>query len=301
MDFQRFEKEVMERLAIKLGDGYRLESFTRDGINGTKKHSLLVIGPDTNIHPSIKMDECYMIYMLGKANIQQMVDEIESCCKDDRKATDIDISSFVEWEKVKKRIFCKLINTDKNRTLLNKVPHREFLDLSVVYYIHIGKMGVENDFITQIYSEHMELWGVCEDDLYREAWKNMRVIDRIKLIGLADVIKQADDWNATINVVEETDVPMYVLTDKDNLGGAAYMSDNNTLMQIAKYIGGDFWVLPSSTHEVILLPFDEFGCRAEVLAQMVSEINDTQVEPDEILSYHVYHYRRDTNELEIAA
>ena len=92
---------------------------------------------------------------------------------------------------------------------------------------------------------------------------------------------------------------MYVLTNQSRLYGAAELLDGNMLKRIAEQLQGDYMILPSSVHELIVLkdtdrPHNE-------LADMVKEINSTCLAPDEVLSNHVYRYDRKTREVSIAA
>ena len=65
-----------------------------------------------------------------------------------------------------------------------------------------------------------------------------------------------------------------------------------------RQIGEEFYVLPSSIHEVILLPVSYSGNPAELEA-LVKEVNETCVTPEDYLSGHVYRYFSDTGELKI--
>ena len=65
-------------------------------------------------------------------------------------------------------------------------------------------------------------------------------------------------------------------------------------------MGDGFIVLPSSIHETIILPPKD-AKKYEGLAKMVREVNDTQVDREERLSYHVYVYSRDEEMLRIVA
>lgn len=71
--------------------------------------------------------------------------------------------------------------------------------------------------------------------------------------------------------------------------------------RVAGFFKSDFWILPSSVHEVLLLPAGQFGEDAQGLAGLVKEVNDTHLAPEEILSYHVYRYTRLTGEITVAA
>ena len=54
-------------------------------------------------------------------------------------------------------------------------------------------------------------------------------------------------------------------------------------------------------HECILVSEDGDGASAQELAEIVREVNDTQVAKEEILSYHVYRYDRKNENITIAA
>ena len=65
----------------------------------------------------------------------------------------------------------------------------------------------------------------------------------------------------------------------------------------AEIIGGDYYILPSSCHEVILVP-DTLEVKAKDLCEMVKEANRTVVEDKDILSDNVYHYSKDERRLD---
>lgn len=69
---------------------------------------------------------------------------------------------------------------------------------------------------------------------------------------------------------------------------------------IADQIGDRFIVLPSSVNETIILPPKDVT-EYEGLAAKVREVNDTQVDVEDRLSYHVYVYSRDEEMLKIVA
>ena len=96
---------------------------------------------------------------------------------------------------------------------------------------------------------------------------------------------------------EQNKTPMYVLTNRQKLLGAACMIYPHAIKDFAKRLEKDVYILPSSVHEVILLPFSDYISK-EYLAQMVTEINSTQVEEYEVLADSVYYYRRSKDRIE---
>ena len=89
---------------------------------------------------------------------------------------------------------------------------------------------------------------------------------------------------------------MFVLTNESNLFGAACIIYPNLLQHYAAEAQTDFYILPSSIHEVILVPTLDCDNYPE-LSEMVQEVNDTQLQDDEILSIHAYYYSRKSNEI----
>ena len=97
----------------------------------------------------------------------------------------------------------------------------------------------------------------------------------------------------------EGKTPMYVLTNRKRCNGAACVLYEQVLENFAKKINDNLYILPSSVHEVIMIPAS-FAGKASQLREMVEEINATQVEDEEVLSDSVYFFNRMTKKLELA-
>lgn len=173
------------------------------------------------------------------------------------------------------------------------IPHRIFMDLAVVCYAVAKNHAQENIGTILIYNGHMEMWGQEEETLYQTAKMNMRADGVAGFTVIETIIKRtAPDITfpaAPGNVLRNTS--MYILTNRRKCFGAAEILDKKILRMIADKVGDSFLVLPSSLHETIVLPpkgESEYG----YLAGMVREVNDTQIDIGEWLSYHVYTYSR---------
>ena len=92
---------------------------------------------------------------------------------------------------------------------------------------------------------------------------------------------------------------MLVATTQEVFMGAAVIQYPGFMEQAAEQIGGDFFVLPSSIHEVLLIP-DDGKADFHELAAMVQSINETQVAPADRLSDNVYHYDKTDRVFELA-
>ncbi len=301
MEYESFLKGLTEDLQERLGEGHILKRQTIHGLNGTERHTLMVMGGDLPAFPCFHLDKRYKDYMSGQVSISRAAQEIAADYLDGSHRVSVDISCFMEWELVRHRILGKLVNTERNVNFLQEAPHREFLDLSLVYYAEVY-VGVENAFGTvQIKNGHMAYWGVDEDALYQEAWKRINAKGEACLCSMADIFAPLSEGMGLPGYGLQEGIPMYVLSNKRGLNGAVEICSPNALQEAAAHIGGDLWVLPSSIHEAILFPCSQYNDDVQQLAAIVRDINKTEVSPDEILSDHVYHYSREDRRLEIAA
>lgn len=147
----------------------------------------------------------------------------------------------------------------------------------------------------------MLYWGVDEGTLYQTAMENMEDADDMAFECMDELLTPC--WDAEQEAKKELlkGCPMYVLGNKSRINGAVQMCSKDVMGRVSGFFKQDFWILPSSIHEVILLPAGEYGEDAGELARIVKDVNDTQLAPEEILSYHVYRYSRLTGEVSIAA
>lgn len=189
---------------------------------------------------------------------------------------------------------------------LTDCPFIKALDLAVTFRVlveeeqsRIGTVLVSN--------EMMKWWHVSETDLYKTAAANMQRLWKDVLEPIQDMVHEmaegpmAEAYDAFLEERSETGtMPLYVLTNEIRLNGASVLFYTDCLKRFASDIGRDFFVLPSSIHEVLLLPvMDEMS--AWDLRQIVGTMNHQVVSDEEVLSDHVYRYLHKCNKLIIAA
>ena len=76
---------------------------------------------------------------------------------------------------------------------------------------------------------------------------------------------------------------MFCLTNESKMNGASLLLQEDIRKQIGECLGSDYFVIPSSVHEVLILP-DNGIFQVPELNAMVQEVNETQVERQEQLS-----------------
>ena len=152
-----------------------------------------------------------------------------------------------------------------------------------------------------------DLWGVDEDELFKIALLNTQRLFRGSVMSMASVMmdllsdRMDDEYSSEFfdMVVSEDMVPMYVCSNNQKLNGAGVILYKDLLKQFAEKTGSDFYILPSSIHETLLVPVSD-QMEVEALRSMVREVNATQVAPEEVLSDNVYIYRREDDKISLA-
>jgi hypothetical protein len=306
LSFEEFKTEVADRVE-KLANGrFRIRVMENLKNNGLKLTGLSAVRDGTNIYPTVYLENYYMNYIRNVNNVDEIVDMVygKLDSEDNNLPFSVDVQDFIQWERVKPNVYSKLINADKNGELLSQIPHRRFMDLAEVYYVKLG-YNEEKDAIgtIQITDKHIRLWGVNENALNRVAHENMES-NEPQVMKMYDIIKEyigVDENFEWENKGNKDDVCecMYIITNNERNFGAAELLRRDILCDIADRLQSDIIILPSSIHELIVIP-DENGDNEE-LARMVKEINITQVAVDEVLSDHVYRYERENKAVSIAA
>lgn len=240
------------------------------------------------------MNDFYESYLNGE-DLDDIVDSIVNILKKSTISPDFDVDDFLNLDKVKDRIMIRVINFDLNEKLLSEVPHRKFLDLAVCYYVYISDEHFENASVL-INNSHASMWKLSEKELYEIAMKNMSNNMKPEITTLADTLRRIIDMREKdeadiLGFLEEENCGMYILSNSLNHYGASSILDNDTLKRFSDDIESDFYILPSSVHELILLPAVNVES-VDCLNNMINEVNETQVPKQDILSDHAYFYNR---------
>ena len=306
MSMEGFCKCVQMDFQKQLGDRYSVTVKDVVKNNGMKLKGLIIQAPHQNICPTIYLEYFYQMYCENQADDDSLKDielAIFRTYLRDGNNKKIEMSWFMEWSKVKERICCKLINYESNRELLKQLPHIQVLDLAVVFYYSFQDSILGSGTI-QIYNSHLEMWGVTKEELLEVAKENTQKLFPCVIDSMMQVVKEmmraeglpydAEDFSAT-------ESPMYVVSNKQKEYGAINLFNVELLRDFANTKNKcNFWILPSSLHEVLLVPDDGNVGVAELL-NMVTEVNSTQVMPEEVLANSIYKFVYATGEVRLEA
>lgn len=291
MDVNIFAEKVQERLLQRLGAGYEIIVRKFQKNNGVYLWGVMIIAGDRNVSPTIYLEPFWKAYEKG-IPMYLLIDKLIQIYKQDVPAENVDMSFFQFFEKVKDRICYKLIHAGSNEELLKKVPHMRYLDLAICFYYAYENQALGDGSIL-IRNTHMDEWKTSVEELFRLAETNTRRLFLPECEPMETVLKKLLHGPEKDILEESTDffpqIPMMVLGNHKRTQGAACMIYPLLLEQLAEQMQANLYILPSSIHEVILLP-DIPGVIPARLKEMIAEVNATQVEPEEKLSDSLYYY-----------
>lgn len=291
MNFETFVESIVEALQERMGDRYEIRVIHVTKNNGVELTGVAIIRQEDSVFPTIYLEGLYEEYLSGE-EIDSLAGRIINCHEEQSMALNLDMDFFHDYNSVKDRIFYKLVSFAENKKFLEDAPHIRWHDLAVVFYYALEDEVMEGASIT-INRQHMMMWKQNAESLYRTAGRNTKRDMPELLVSIRELVEDVTG----ISVQGEDDLPMYVLTNKDKRFGASAMLYSKQMEELAERFGCDLLILPSSVHEVLLLPDDH--CQEYTFyRQMVSEVNRTQVEPEEVLSYGLYRYCRINAEIE---
>lgn len=196
----------------------------------------------------------------------------------------------------KKSLFVKLVNTERNESLIEQSISKEFLDLSAVVRV-VLKMDKEGMASMALSKGDAEILGMTEEEIYAAALANTLRLFPPKLMNLGRYVEMSIGAELPLG---EDEVTTYILTNQKEVDGAIYFMSPEVVGAIAEALEDDLYILPSSVNEVLLVRASELEGGVDELKEMVRDVNGTVVSEKDILSYSVYHYDKE-NGITIAA
>lgn len=290
MEFHIFVEKVVATLKESLGEAYEIQVTEVVKNNNIHLTGVVITKRPANVSPTIYLNQYYQKYQ-EEGNFQQTVGEMMALYEQQAKKLQLDMSFFTDFTQVKERLYHKLVHYEKNKKMLEDVPHIRWNDLAVVFYYAMEQDVVGRATIT-IRKEHLAIWKQEEGMLFAIAQENMRRDMPELLVPMKELLEEMTG----VELEKQYDVPMYVLTNKEKIFGASVLLYSEKLQELAEKTGKNLLILPSSVHEVLLMP-DEEDREYGFYRQMVEEVNTTQVDPEEVLSYSLYCYDRQKKEI----
>lgn len=304
--FEEFTKAVVEGLFESNPEfkaSAKVETHEVIKNNGIKLTGISIQRKDSNVSPNIYAEDLYRSYIDHDKSIEEIIAKVETLYlkgMEEYPSYGFDPDALKDYSWVKERLSAKLLNAEMNEELLASIPHILIGDLAVAFIIVLPSED-EGQGSILIKEDMLNCWSVTKETLFADATSNFvatadSMID--VLCGMTGMTREEME-NAPFAPASNDETVMTVISNKSKIFGAFAMIEGSALKKVAENVGKNLYILPSSVHELIAVP-DNGKADAEILKTMVREVNDTQVSKPDLLSYNVYYYDAEANELKYA-
>lgn len=294
MDYESFKEKFVEDLKERLdeqGADVKVSVNTINKLNESYE-AVTVTPEDSNIGVNIGIDKFYDAMENGRSYDEVVDKAVEVVNSGITQRPDFDIDSLSDYSQMKEKLAMEVVSAEANKEMLETVPHQNMEDMAVVYrfVLNSDDEGRASILVT---NQLLESMGVTPEQFHADAMENAPQIKPVEIKGMSEVmaemmgVEQAEMMG--IFPVAPEDEKIFVATVPDKVHGAGVLAYQNFMDQAAGRAGGDFYILPSSIHEVLIVP-DKGEMGLKDLEAMVKEVNATQVAPADKLTDSVYHY-----------
>lgn len=281
-------EKIRKMVKDTLGNRYTVSS-QKILKKGLMRNTICIHNSDENMSPLIYIDEWLDDIKNNKAdenNVAEKVLNLYYSITYEYLEKEIDTNHVTAKDYVLNNVKYKLINKEKNMSNISFFPHREYIDLLVVFYVPVLEKTAEYVVTNNL----MDYIGVSVEEL-DDAAKINTLKEGFVAQPLSELFEEC----------KELDKPRFiVITNFTNFNGANVLLFTEELKKQSEQYQSDLIIIPSSVNEVIIIPYnDVHECDLHIVADMVKIVNETDVEPDEVLSDSLYVYSKEKDEIKI--
>ena len=297
MDYENFKEELIEGLKENFETrGIEGMSFRDQGqvnkLNGGYD-GVVVTPQDSAIGVTVNMTKLYEAHENG-APLGEIIDKAADMVVNGLdNQPKIDVATLTDYDQMREKLIMEVVSTEANKEMLSNIPHKEMEDMSVVYRFDMGT-NEDGRATILVTNQLMDSMGINAEQLHADAVENAPKIKPVEIKGMGEVLSEMmgmspEDMAMMGMPTDPADEKIFVATVPDKVHGAGVLAYQDFMDQAAERVGGDFFILPSSIHEILIVPdTGEMGLKD--LKNMVQEVNATQVAPEDKLTDSVYHY-----------
>lgn len=290
MNFEEFKAWVKENITSKdWKETSQVEISVVKKNNGVSKAGLSIREDEHDVSPLLYLDDYYIHYQNGEL-LENIIRNIRADYDKKVQMAAVKIPNLQEFENIRGRVIYRLVNYEKNKEILEDCPHIRLYDLAVTFHwvARIDDVGVSTSLIT---NKQVKEWGVSVNDLVLAARQNTPRLFPAQIIDMEEMLAGMVSF-----ILYPSTIPMYILTNKQELNGASALLYGDILKDFANKKGADMYILPSSIHEVIMVPADRINDPTKLLS-IVHDANTTVVSIGDVLSDSVYYYDRKKDQI----
>ena len=302
MTKEDFIRLVADRLPDYFSEDLKISNISaKEVVKHNDQHRLGIefTFAGSNFSPVIYPDSLFEDYQAGKPLeeiLQALSHTIEKSLPEVPGITKETVTqALLDYESARHHLSIRLCDPDLNRELLENAVHSKVSDFEAIYQLKFTLPGEGVGYST-ITPAMLDSWGISMETLQKDAatctWAEYPILSPMgnmisyltsglslpNLLETGEPIQMSDDM-----------FPAFVLSNDRAMQGASLITLPDLLDQIGDIVQDDFYILPSSLHEVIIVP-QNTQMTLDGLSEMVHSINESQVATEDLLSDKVQHY-----------
>ncbi len=295
MGYETFKEKLVEDLRDRLyeqGAEVDISVTTVNKLN--ESYEAITVRPEnSNIGVNVGINKLYAGVENGLSYEEVMDKAAEMISNGINEPPGFDLESLGDYSRMKEKLAMEVVSSETNKEMLKTVPHKNIEDMALVYRFVMDSEETGGRASILVTNRMIDSMGVTPEQLHADAMENAPRIKPVEIKGLNEIMiemvgeERAEMLGIVPTVPEEERI--YVASVPDKVHGAGVIAYQNFMDQAAERAGGDFYILPSSLHEILIVP-DNGEVNLTDLQAMVKEVNATQVAPEDKLTDSVYHY-----------
>ncbi len=285
MNFDVFTEIIFDNVRDYLPEEYRDVEITLEEISKLNEtyQALTVKKEGCGFVPRINLDSLYEQFCIDTlVLLRDVAKEVAgSIIRDLSREDVVPMECFLDYERATELLFIRVSPEETNRELLKTLPNRVIHGLAMTCHLYFGTS--DGSFRSSMVTEALrEQFGVTGEQLLKDSLANSRKI-------LPPVLKNLREDPELKKIPVDREPALYMLTNRTGINGAAVLFYPGMMEEMAQQLEDSYFVLPSSIHEMMLIPEGE-APSTDKMEGLLWEANQKCVAPAEKLSDDVFHY-----------
>ena len=300
---REFIEKIIEEVKAKIPEELRdiltveVKEIIKD--NDTRLHGVIIQAPEQNVTPTIYLEDMLKAMPEG-AELSDMADNIiGTYLKGMMNAPRLEDIS-IDYEDIKDRLQIQIADAGRNRDRLKDLVYKPLDNGMVMLAYVVIREDNEGSYQFAITKDLARDKDYDMDRLFDRAMANTIAKNAPVMTDMRSMIMSMEEGSGINPLKEGFNVrkgePMYVLTNSSSHLGAAVLYYPHVQQNIAEALKDNYYVLPSSKHEVIIIP-ESAGINLKAMQDMVKDANKSFVDDRDVLSDRVLKYDREKQRL----
>ena len=250
---------------------------------------VITIRSNTGISPVMYINKLWDLHLKGedtKTLAEYVVCGYKGHCKKKEQFSDV----LDDKEELMKHLYVKLVDSKYNEQYLNHCVHKEVeAGLALIAEARFDdkeNFGFYSSVITQDLADTQNL---DKEEVVAAGVENARNDeDGVKLFVLSKNIFNDKPDNVLGQELDKNEV--FVLTTESQMCGTHIIVTRPDVMNDIRDQIGDFWIIPSSRHEVLVIAKEQERLTPKQMLEMLRDANKEVVSDDDFFSDDLFQY-----------